>query len=405
MRFRTAKTIFLKHLLCISTFLAGCSDSFHNSFHNTFHNTLPSQTETVDIPQSPAKNQIIGNCWDYAVMGWAESQHLQATGELLDLSEAYITYRHFETQLMAMSSSTPNEGKQVIAAGDFPTARSLIANYGLLRETDFSPQTSTPSTDKREENAINAVNQSLKTGDLEKLLSTKMSDDAKNTLIHTVLDAAFGVKIDALANKIISANNFIVGTNSGKSVMLSDEIYRWHYVEFPINENSLPGASKLPFQAALNNEQTLIIRNVMRALNQHKPVFVAWLVDVNAMGSEGTFSAETLQQKGAGSQGLHITLLADYTATLTDLNTHAQITTPEGEVDDALKTRAAEEGLLKSLIVKNSWGQNPKATYPRHGEYGYNKLNSDYLFSWIGRTDAAQKPIGSDLVLRSFILP
>lgn len=53
------------------------------------------RADVTNIPQTSVKAQQIGNCWIYTTVAWAESLHLSATGEQLDLSETWLTYWRF----------------------------------------------------------------------------------------------------------------------------------------------------------------------------------------------------------------------------------------------------------------------------------------------------------------------
>src|SRR4051794_26969177 len=54
----------------------------------------------TEVPHSAVKDQSTNNCWVYATTGWAESLHLAATGEELDLSESYLTYWFWFEQIV-----------------------------------------------------------------------------------------------------------------------------------------------------------------------------------------------------------------------------------------------------------------------------------------------------------------
>ena len=61
----------------------GCARKIVASDHNV---------AAVIPTESSVKRQSIGNCWIYASVGWVESLHLRATGEVYDLSETYVSY-------------------------------------------------------------------------------------------------------------------------------------------------------------------------------------------------------------------------------------------------------------------------------------------------------------------------
>jgi hypothetical protein len=148
-----------------------------------------SSVSTVNPPQTNAKWQSIGNCWIYSFASWVESKVLATTdgAESLNLSESYVTYLHYRTQL----SNRFFSGKEIQTGGWFETAASLTLANGYMLEGDFAPEESDKTFSKRQSKATDYINASLKNG----ILKTDRTPET----IKAELNAAFGIDIDALA--------------------------------------------------------------------------------------------------------------------------------------------------------------------------------------------------------------
>src|SRR5690349_9738570 len=55
--------------------------------------------DVTSVKDTRPKEQLIGNCWIYATLGWVESMELAHSGTSLDLSESYLTYLHAFTRI------------------------------------------------------------------------------------------------------------------------------------------------------------------------------------------------------------------------------------------------------------------------------------------------------------------
>lgn len=338
-----------------------------------------SSTKTVNIPHTPVKWQSIGNCWAYAAVGWIESMMLRGETEPLpNFSETYITYRHYEGQLNYL------RGNELQTGGSFYEATQIILRYGLMYEADFAPEEATLSKSDRQKRATAILNESLASGPLSKIRT--------RAVIRAELDRAFGVNIKALESKIIDPSEILVSTGQGGKAPLSSVMPSWQDLSWPVSYSEypadpLPGLKAMPkLNDQLSDLQIRTIRRAMRAMNAGYPVVLNWFVDFNAMSSEGVFNFATLQEKGAGRQGYHSTVLEDYLAKGFDPEGNVHFETPEGQVSDDLKSKVLAFGSLTSFITKNSWGGSERidrASYLRDGEKGYHKLTSDYLFAFI----------------------
>lgn len=373
-------------LLALTIFLTAVACSLPNASHES----------TVDMPNTNAKQQVVGNCWAYATIGWIEAYLVRAGHEEPDLSESYLLYRHFQSLLTEMTPNTPTSAHRLNPSGTFATARWLISNFGIVAESHFL---TSEGTLPDEAAALATLDESLETGPLAGLFSPSLSPTDRSDLIRTELDAAFRVNLSQAIPHIMQATSLTLTTSAGDH-SLRDEIYRWEQVEFPLNLDDLPQRdAQLPRRAILNAAQISLLQRVFRALNRHDPVLLAWLVDTNALGADGSFSAASLQRNGGpGDQGLHLTVIEDYLVHGQDPQTNQPFSTPEGETSSQLKDLAATYGILDAIIVKNSWGTG--ARWSRGGQRGFNLLAADYLLAWIPRHAS-----GRDLVLRGFVLP
>lgn len=392
-------------LTALSTLAVGCSGLQSSTSADQRDSVNPialSSTKTVNIPHTSVKWQSIGNCWAYAAAGWIESMMLR-TGEqdVLDVSETYITYRHYEQQLAYTFSEELETG------GTFQQATRLILTYGLMSEADFAPDEANSTKSIRQKTATDILNESIAFGPLSRSRS--------KSVVRAELDRAFGVNMQELESKIIDPGSILVSTGRGRTEKLSNVMANWREVSWPIDfrsypESPLPGMSARPIRNAdATEEQIALLRRAMRALNAGYPVVLNWFVDFNGMDQEGIFSLESLQEKGLGRQGYHSTVAEDYTAEGFDPFEGRYFTTPEGEVSDSLKTTAARFGIPTSFIIKNSWGgaeRLDRNSYLKDGEKGYHKLKTNYLFAFIPQlNEETQNFQGFTTGLNGIILP
>jgi len=360
-----------------------------------------SSLETVNLPHTSVKWQSIGNCWAYAALGWVESMMLRGP-ELAapNFSETYVTYRHYELQLSDPSIDELQTG------GSFQEAAEITARYGLMNEGDFAPDEASLSKSERQKRATNYLNESLKTG----LLS--QSRDPRT--VRAELDKAFGVQLDLLSDKIISASSIKVPVGRGATGPLDEVMLSWREIPWPYSWEDYPQDGrtdpKPQWSGQLTDAQVRIMRRVMRAMNAKYPVVINWFVDFRAMNQSGVFDLQTLRQSQATArQGYHSTVLEDYIAQGINPATNLPFETPEGEASDAVKLLAVQFGSIKSLIVKNSWGGSERLDRPsyfRDGEKGYHKLSVDYMLAYLPRFDETTGEFdGYTTGVNSFIVP
>jgi hypothetical protein len=363
-----------------------------------------SSLKTVNIPHSSVKWQSIGNCWAYAAIGWLESMLLRSPDTVSQIpdsnfSETYITYRHYELQL------ANTYVREVQTGGSFQKAAMIMQRFGLISEGDFIPEEADLSKSDRQKVATKYLNESLKSG----ALSRSRTPD----VIRAELDAAFGVKLQGLKDKIIPASSVTLTVGNGKTAPLSVVLDRWQEIDWPLSYSDYPEVDQKPspsWNGKLTEPQISVMRRVMRAMNANYPVVVNWFVDFRAMNSSGVFDLKTLKSSQNDiRQGFHSTVLEDYIAEGKNPLNGERFETPEGEVSSALKSLAARSGTIKALIVKNSWGGSERLdrpSYSRDGEMGYHKLGIDYLLAFLPQYDEDTLEFeGYTTGVNSFILP
>src|SRR5262249_20898750 len=154
--------------------------------HGDADDTMGATTDAVtEVDQSSVKRQSIGNCWIYATASWAESLHKSVAGEEINVSESYWTYFNWFDQIAngAVSSDTIETG------GTYYTAAEIISRYGLMTEGDFIPEEATMEMSERQDQAQQAIDQSLSSGALKSASARK-----NRTLVRQELNRAFGLE-------------------------------------------------------------------------------------------------------------------------------------------------------------------------------------------------------------------
>lgn len=352
-----------------------------------------SQTQTVDLPQTQVKWQSIGNCWSYAVMGWAESIVLRETGKELNFSESFMTYTHFRDQLLSGV-------EQVETGGSWNHARNLIARYGMMHEADFIPTESEETFSKVQKAALEAINLSLKEGVLSRDKSIKIVD--------LELQKAFNLTLTAeMKKKIFPASAIKL---NGRET-LNTKLNSWADRMWPASWGAAPDEkTELPQTFTLNTSQKLMLSQVKKALNKHEPVVMSWFVDFNAMNNEGIFNKNSLDLLKEGHQGYHMTVIEDYLVEGIHPVTGQPFSIGEGEATAEEKLLAEQHGNVVAFIVKNSWGgaeRLDRSSYNRFGQKGYHRLDASYLFSWLAELSNAEEKsfVRTTTAITSFALP
>lgn len=359
-------------------------------------NQSGSSVKVVDMAQSQVKWQSIGNCWVYAAVGWIESQVLKFTGEELNISESYLSYRHFESQLISGRSMT-----EVQTGGFWHESKRLVLTYGLINEGDFIPSESENTFSASQDRAVKYLNNSLQNGLLK--------SDRTAATVRAELDAAFGVKLADVQSKIYKASDLVLGKNADGSLKTVDsEIRGWNRINFPADFANYPDESELPVvKDKLTSAQKSLLQRVKRALNDGQPVVMNWWVDFNGLDDNGIFSLENVAAKGSGRQGYHQTVIEDYVVSGVNPETGESFFFGEGDATPEQKRIAELYGEIEYFVVKNSWGgaeRLNRPSYARFGEKGYSRLEASYLFGWMRQEEDGEFQ-GAEKGLGGFILP
>jgi len=319
--------------------------------------TDSSNTLVTDVNHSAVKRQSIGNCWLYAQASWLESLLLDENGEEVDVSESYWTWWHWYEQIVGSGI------KEVQTGGSWRTSSRIILNHGWVTEGEFISDEQGVEMSTRQALALIGINEALSSGDL----STRANRTPEN--VRKVLDEVFGTNMAEAESIARSAESTDVGNNSTLEEALRTGGKGWRVVSFP----AVYGKNA-QINARVKKSRAAVLKRVMKALNDRKPVVMTLMIDFNALDIEDqTFKKSLLDANGTGSQGGHLVVLNDYTVE----NVPGYGYIGEGDVSDEMKL-AALEGDIVTFVAKNSWGKDR----PEVGlTDGYHRFDAAYLFS------------------------
>jgi hypothetical protein len=134
------------------------------------HKPEMSQTDSVEIPQTPVENQFqIGFCWAYATIGLIESDYKVRTGQELQLSEEALGYYRMLEGLYYLSQNLPAQEilsallddtfqGWVLKSDEVPDSFDLVRTYGIVPESAWSPKFKDPD---RVERMVRAIRRSM----------------------------------------------------------------------------------------------------------------------------------------------------------------------------------------------------------------------------------------------------
>ncbi len=341
----------------------GSPESAPPAAQDPFDSTTPTFDELhdaiVDVQQTPAKRQSIGNCWLYATASWAESLHLQATDEQVNLSESYWTYWHWYEQI-AGGLMWSNE---ISTGGSYYTASGLIRNYGYMLEGTFIAEESEEIRSARQASALAAINTSLQSGAL-----SDTSVRTNRRVVREELDKAWGLapEVTAQLDSVFGngSRNFRNGALSGDTAILAPT----ELVVIKPQPSGIAGDPNLSDSTLLRatsdwrevsypsteSGRRSFLARIQRALHDRQPVILTWFVDFNALDSQGRFMAPPATP---GRQGGHMVVLEDY-----QVNDVPGFGTLEAGVlvedPEALEAALSTSADIEFLRVKNSWGTN-----------------------------------------------
>jgi hypothetical protein len=312
------------------------------------------------VPSTSIESQSIGNCWLYATAAWAESLHLQATNESIDISQGYWSYWDWFEKITGEPNMDAME-----TGGHFQIAATLGARYGLMGAKDFVPDELRGDQSQRQVRALEAINTSLKSGPL-----SASGSHADRRLVRAELDKAWALPdtpkemLDrvfgpAVERRFDTADHRAI--KDGTPILVASEIE----VSYPKRPGTPPVKTTLATAFhdwndsfyRMGDRRTFQIR-VQRALHDGLPVIVSWFADLNAL-DRGSFTRETLAASDhARARGQHVTVIVDYQAK-TKLGLLEAGTTLDPKLpEDKLKLDSALErdAVIELFRVKNSWG-------------------------------------------------
>lgn len=389
--------------------LSGCAPTDGDLIDEEDGTTYPAADNTADeianVLQTSVRRQSIGNCWIYATLGWIESMHKARTNAEVNYSESYVTFWDWFAKITTnsgVSTETSNgvTTRSIQTGGSWQLSVTLIRQRGLMTEGNFIPDEATAEMSARQAAAERAVNAALADGgelgtpearrDGAKVLAVLGRAWGLSSSIMTTMKNVFGNagerRFDGYSNRATSVrtramppsritirtprlvNNTVTYVNGTLADVLTGGQYAWRGVDYPglWNTSARPAA----------------MRRMLRALNADAPVIVSWLVDFNALDSNGAFRMSQLERAGRpGRQGGHMTVLHDY-----------QVRFENGDVLAAGTPASAEDraraltGDVEFLRVKNSWGVSRS---DRASQAGYYDLYLDYLhgpISWVNES-------------------
>lgn len=389
-----ARWLSLASLLALATTGAvGCAADAPDD-HAVSGDDGSSKDDITQVSHTKVKRQSIGNCWLYATTSWLEALNKAATNEEKNTSESWLTYWHWFEQIANGGAS-----KEISTGGSYGTAADLIARYGIMMEEDFIPNEANDEMSRRQEQALEAINRSLKEGALsnpaarrDRRQVRKALDAAWGLDEETIrrIDAVFGPAVErtldrsgyanenAAASKVIRPADFearLKDPDTGKFVIvtLADAIGKgrgwWAPREgkFAFNEVVYPtGAS----------QRRAFWKRVQKALHDEIPVIMSWKVDFNALSRDSRFSKAELDKRGPGRQGGHMTVMHDYQAEVPGFGLlEAGVQATREQMEAAL----SDDTKIQFVRVKNSWGGIRPDRWDNAVLPGYHDLEMDYL--------------------------
>ncbi len=395
MRSVLSRALFLS-ALTLPAFAPGCASK---------SSTATSDDNAVtEIPQTPVKDQSIGNCWTYATVGWMESLVKQATATDHNFSESYINYWYWFEQIANDGASSITEG------GSWGKAVGLATRYGLYEEGDFIAAEKDVARSSSQEAALKAIRTSLGGGALKtpearadrKLVRAELDkawaldpavvaqmdklfgQDASKTL-DAVTALPDGVSVHRTKDFAVKLKDPTSGTMTDAT--LADAIGTATFAGFDEDRTGALawGSARYPSASDAKGRRAFLKR-IQRAMHDNQPVLLSWYVDFNAMSLDGKFLKPPATP---GSQGGHMVVFEDYEVD----NVPGFGTLPAGTLEsrpEALQAALADEATIHFFRIKNSWGN-----YRSPVLAGYHDLYMDYMNGpvQICQTDANEKPI------------
>lgn len=365
----------------LCTAIAACSSSAPED---------PAYEDSVTgIPTAIVGLQTIGNCWIYATNSWVETLHTRAGGGRFDLSESYLTYWSWFSQLDSAIAQ-----RELSVGGDYSQAAYLLAFFGAMPQSAFVSDDVSGQYSKRQEQALANMNTWLKNGGLERAPTDKWARRAYlrdaldtawslSTQVKTALDTVFGKEVrqsigDAPADtyarfKILRPAEFSVavyapGATAPRVGMLDalvgkpsstwlESVGRGRTASDVLKGPDYVRDTAHPATGSSAAAVRSYWRRMQRMLHQGIPVWGAWWVENSSMTADGSFSPDHVRSKGSSGGSKHASLFIDYDATLyngTSLHAGTKVTDPA-----LLNAALREDTSFMFWRIQNSWGSNP----------------------------------------------
>lgn len=375
--------------------------------------------DITNIPETRVKEQLIGNCWIYATLGWIESLHLAHTHEELNLSESYLTYLHWFTRITSDRFVFDTKGE--FNTGDFfGNGEEIVSRYGLMDEAAFVATEANVDRSQRQEDALRVVAAALRPGG--SLGTPELRKDKAK--VREVLDGAFSLPQD-IRDKLTRAFGadlsktrgagatledgfrdpatiIVAQAKTGETITLDDAMgeldpdrpvtatrdrrerrgkYAWVRVDFGKTSDARAAA----------------VLRLKKALNTGFPVPIDWYPAFASMRAEDRFDAPIDLSRGGG---WHSSLVHDY-----ELDVPGVGVLPAGVpvTDPAILDKTlSPDTTIHFLRFKNSWGREVGPLSAR----GYTDATWAYLATDFARTSIDyDEPPETGAAIDAFVLP
>ena len=367
---RPARSLAIVSLLALAAAgSAGCASAAPDAGEGTNPDGNGATTQPLtDVNHSSVKRQSIGNCWLYATASWVEALHKAGTGEELNTSESYWTYWHWFDQI---ANGGLWGASEIQTGGGYDVSSEIISRYGIIPEADFIPAEANAEMSGRQKSALDAINLSLKSGELSK--PEVRSDRAK---VRAELDKAWGLtpemtaQLDTVFGKDVSKTLDKATASTGTSIKRAVELeiqLMDPRTQKPVKATLAdalgkrssswgPRTGTLAWQTVSYPTTATERRNfqvrVQKAMHDSQPVILSWFVDFNALDPQGRFMAPPATP---GRQGGHMVVVEDYE--INDVPGFGTLKAGELETrPEALAAALDPRANISFIRVKNSWG-------------------------------------------------
>jgi hypothetical protein len=381
--------------------------------------TASGSDDITNIPESRVKEQLIGNCWIYATLGWIESLHFAHAKEELNLSESYLTYLHWFTRITSDTFVFDKKGE--FNTGDFfGYGEELVSRYGLMDEATFISSEANVDRSKRQEDALKAVEAALAPGGA---LGTPelRKDKAK---VREVLDAAFALppSVKAKLTRAFGADLsktrghgatlergfrdpaaiVVARAKTGEAITLDDAMGELDPAR-PVTKTRDRGERRGKFAwvrvdfGKTKEERAASTLRLKKTLNAGFAVPIDWYPAYASMRADDTFDAPVNLARGGG---WHSSLVHDY-----QVNVPGHGVLPAGQPvsDPAVLAKTLQpDAAIEFLRFKNSWGREVGPLAAR----GYTDATWAYLATDFDRTAIDyDEPKETGAAIDAFVLP